>query len=219
MNKKIFSFLFRLLVIASLSMGIYLNISYVHYPIRILSYYTLQINIYCLVNLAFFEIADTFKIKYRNNFYYLIKGEMVISMLFMMMVYAIALMPKRFQMYKFHTQNIVANILVHIISPILIILEYLLLDEKGNFKHYFPLLWIISPVAYIVYVYTYSLLGGRFYNIGGSKKFAYLFLDYEVCGIEKVIFYMVCMAIIVISVGYILFFVDLKLAKKNKREK
>lgn len=209
MNKKNISFLYRLLVITSLYWGIALNISHVEHTRMILSYYTLQINIFCLAIVVLFTIADIVRIQYRTgNLYYLIKGEMIISVILMMLVYIVALMPRQFSMYSFHTNNEVANILVHIISPMLVIGDYLFFDEKGNFKLKYPIVWISVPLYYVVYVYVYSANGGEFYNIGGSRKYAYMFLDFEANGYLKTGICIAVIAIAVILLGYILVLLD-----------
>ena len=220
MSKKNTCFLYRLLVITSLYFGIVLNINYVKHTKMILSYYTLQINIFCLAIIILFMIADILKIKYREgDLYYLIKGEMIISVLLMMLVYLAALMPKNFSMYSFHTHNEVANILVHIVSPLLVIMDYYFFDEKGNFKFKYPIIWLSIPLYYVIYVYTYSSKGGEFYNIGGSKKYAYMFLDFEANGYLKTGICLVIIAISIVLLGYILVFLDRNFKLENdKRE-
>ena len=170
--------MYRLLVIISLSIGISLNVFHVSNVAKIMAYYTLQVNVISLAFFVIFEILDVLKKEYKSShIYYFIKGEILISVIIMMIIYVFALAPKNFQMTR--TKNKVADVIVHIVSPTLILLDYAIFDEKGNFKPRYPVMWLLYPAIYVMFVYTYSFFGGSFYNIGGSPKFAYPFLDFE----------------------------------------
>ena len=213
MHKKIFFFSYRLLLIISLFLGIALNIYRAENVTVILSYYTLQINIFCFLVFIILSILDILKLEYKNDFYYFLKGEMVVSMLLMLIVYYVALNPNHFTMHSFEASDDISNFLVHLINPILVGIDYLLFDKKGNFKLHHPIMWIILPLCYVAYVYIYSYYGGTFYSIGGSKKFAYLFLDYEIYGYVKTGVWIVFIATFTISIGYILILIDKGLGK------
>ena len=88
-------------------------------------------------------------------------------------------------------------------------------DEKGHFKYYYPFIWLIQPLNYIVYVYTYSRLGGTFYNIGGSKKFAYFFLDYNELGYLGVIKWLIGIGMIILILSEFIVVIDKKCAREN----
>ena len=112
-------------------------------------------------------------------------------------VYICALLPNNMQMYTITTvgknSKRIGNLLVHIISPLLVVLDYFL------------------------YVYTYRIQGGRFYAIGGSKEFGYFFLDYRKMGIKGVVFCIIGIAIGIIVLGYVWVFID-KLLKQKKNK-
>lgn len=223
MNKKRISFIYRLLVIASLLGGIILNLYHTISIVSILSYFTLQINIMCLVVFIVFEIADIAKRNYREHeIYYVVKGALTISVLIMIVVYQISLAPNNFQMDSLQRsiQNgKLANLLVHEVSPILVIVDYILFDDKAKFKFYYPIIWLFVPLNYVFYVYAYSAGGGNFYNIGGSREFAYFFLDYKQIGYEAVIRWIIIITIVILLMGYLLILIDKLLAKLKKKFK
>ena len=212
------SFVYKLIVIGSLITGIALNIVNTKSLISILSYYTLQSNIFCLIVFIGIIISILAKKKYRKNeVYYFIKGAITIAIFITGIVYLIALLPNNFQM-EFSTtsiEKILANIFVHIISPVLVILDYLIFDTKGKFKIWYPLGWLFLPLNYVIYVYTYSANGGRFFGIGGSKYFAYIFLDYNQIGYSGVVKCLSIMAATIIFSSYILIYIDRKCRKKH----
>lgn len=212
MVEKRISLLYKLLVFISLLAGIILNLINTKSIISILSYYTLQSNIICLITFLGILIAILLKKDYRKSeVYYVIKGGIVIAIFITAIMYQIALTPYSFQMdYNFGNRYL-ANLLVHVISPLLVILDYFIFDSKGKFKWFYPLIWLFIPLNYVIYVYTYSLNGGRFYGIGGSRDFAYIFLDYNQIGYISVAKFLIAMSIFILTISYLLVLIDKKL--------
>lgn len=219
MNKRIISFIYRLFVITSLFLGIAINIIQTTSVKAILSYYTLQSNIICLLAFVCFCIISIKNRRYQDSdIYHLIKGGITITIAITGIIYAIALMPIGFEMdaVKINTESLykfLSNFLVHQLSPLLVIMDYFFFDIKGKFKLYYPLVWLFLPLNYLVYVYAYSLNGGEFFGIGGSRKFAYFFLDYTKIGVEGVIEAIVVMILFILFISYLLIFIDRKLKK------
>ena len=212
MNKRTY-FIYRFLTIASLASGLILNLINTYSPLTLMAYYTMQSNLLCLIVFIFFPIIK----KNHKNVYYACKGAVTIAILLTATVYLLALLPNSFSMYTV-TGNLaskaIANLLVHVISPICVTLDYFLFDEKGLFKLYYPLLWLILPFIYVFFVYIFHSKGGHFYSIGGSRNFAYFFLDYQKIGIKGVINWIVRFFIFIIVLGYLLVIIDKKFAKK-----
>lgn len=224
LNKRIISFIYRLLVIASLSVGIILNIIQTTSVTAILSYYTLQSNIICLVAFVSFVIISGINKRYQDSdIYHLIKGSITIVIAITGIVYTVALMPIGFEMdiIRINTESVskfLSNFLVHQLSPILVILDYFIFDYKGKYKLYYPVIWLFIPLNYLIYVYTYSSKGGEFFGVGGSRKFAYFFLDYNQIGYKGVAEAIAIMILFILLISYLLIFVDRKLAKPQNQK-
>ena len=218
MKERKVSIIFKLLVVISLLARILLNMVHTTSISAILSYYTLQSNIVCLIMFLGIMIAIMSKNNYRtNSIYYLLKGGTIMAILITGITYQIALAPNNFYMdisYTMRTERYWANLLVHVISPILVLLDYVLFDEKGNFKYYYPIIWLFLPLSYVIYVYSYSARGGSFYGIGGSREFAYIFLDYNQIGYSGVFKSIIIIAILILLVSYFFVFLDRKLKRK-----
>lgn len=217
MKERKVSIIFKLLVVMSLLVGILLNVVHTTSISAILSYYTLQSNIVCLIMFLGIIIAIMSKNNYRTSIYYLLKGGSTMAILITGITYQIALAPNNFYMevsYTIQTERYWANLLVHIVSPILVLLDYVLFDEKGNFKYYYPIIWLFLPLGYVIYVYSYSARGGSFYGIGGSREFAYIFLDYNQIGYASVFKSIMIIAILILLVSYIFVFLDRKVKHK-----
>lgn len=214
MRRKI-SIVYKILVICLLTTGILLNTMKTISIIALLSYYTLQSNIICLIAFIYFVYLEIKK-KEKTNKYYLIKGGITIAIFITIVVYTIALLPNQFEMDFFHRTAVyktIANLLVHIISPTLIIMDYFFFDKKGNLRKSHIIYWLIIPLIYMTYVYLYSYFGGRFYNIGESRKFAYFFLDYEKIGYIGVAKWILLITISIILVSHLFVYIDSKLSK------
>ena len=217
MKERKVSIIFKLLVVMSLLAGILLNVVHTTSISAILSYYTLQSNIVCLIMFLGIIIVIMSKNNYRTSIYYLLKGGSTMAILITGITYQIALAPNNFYMevsYTIQTERYWANLLVHIVSPILVLLDYVLFDEKGNFKYYYPIIWLFLPLGYVIYVYSYSARGGSFYGIGGSREFAYIFLDYNQIGYASVFKSIMIIAILILLVSYIFVFLDRKVKHK-----
>ena len=63
-------------------------------------------------------------------------------------------------------------------------------------------------------MYTYSTRGGRFFGIGGSREFAYIFLDYKQIGYGGVLKAIGIIVIAILLISYFLVFLD-----RHKRKK
>lgn len=215
MNKRCY-FIYRFLLIASLACGLILNLINTPSPPILMGYFTMQSNLLCLFILIFFPMIKT----QHKNIYYLAKGATTIAILLTATIYLIALLPHNYSMCSitsFLESKSIGNILVHLVSPILFTLDYFLFDKKGNFKLYYPWIWLIIPTIYVIFVYIFHLKGGIFYKIGGSRNFAYFFLDYQKIGVKGVIVWIIRISIFVILLGYLLVCIDKKLASKHQK--
>lgn len=220
------SIIYKVLTTLALFTGITLNFFNTSSAISLASYYTLQSNILCLIAFVCYtvmEIRDK-EVSYRTNgdVYFLLKGAIIMGIFITFVSYHIALAPFGFNMESLHRHTAikkVANFFVHTCSPLMVMMDYFLFDVKGRFKKYYPFLWLVFPLNYVGYVYYYSSHGGNFFGIGGSKEFAYFFLDYHEIGVVGVMKWLVFMALCVLAVGYLLVYVDKKLGKKSKNWK
>ncbi len=221
MSREFISRVYRVIVISCLLAGIAINIARTTSVVAILSYYTLQSNIICLIVFIGIEVASFTKKGYQDSdVYYLVKGCVMITILITAIVYAVALAPIGFQMDNIGLDdliNFLSNLLVHIISPSLVILDYFFFDKKGRFKLYYPGIWLVIPLNYLIYVYTYSAMGGQFFGIGGSERFGYIFLDYTIIGYIGVAEVVIGMVVAIILISFLFVLLDRKLGNRKKK--
>lgn len=217
MTRRRFSLVYKILVLLSLTIGVTLNMIRTTSAPAQLSYYTMQSNILCMITYILFVVFEIKGYTNKLDTYYLIKGAITVAIFVTACVYICALAPNNFEMGNLHRDTLikwVSNMFVHGLSPFLVISDYFLFDEKGHFKWHYPLVWILIQGFYIVYVYLYSNLGGRFFGIGGSRKFAYFFLDYEKIGYFEVIKWLAFFTICILFVSYLFVFFDRKMKRR-----
>lgn len=218
MTKKRISLCYKILTLCSLITGISMNLIKTTSAVSLISYYTLQSNSICAITFIWFVILELRNSK-KKEYYYIIKGAIMICILITAVVYRIALAPNGFEMRALESSisnKQLANFLVHTLSPLLVILDYFLFDEKGKFKKFYPIIWILLPLGYIPYVYIYSFSGGRFYSIGGSREFGYKFLDYHMIGYAGVFVSVIIITLVILGVSYLLVIFDYLMGKRRQ---
>ena len=72
----------------------------------------------------------------------------------------------------------VANVLLHMVTPVLVPLFWIMFTPKGQLRWSHPLVWAIYPLAYL----AYSLIRG-----GQTGKYPYPFLDPGLVGWQQTI--------------------------------
>ena len=218
MNRRIISCMYKFIVVVFLTIGVTINVVNTVSVKALLSYFTMQSNIICLVAFIIFIILELIKKDYKNSDgYYIIKGAITIAILVTGIVYNIGLSPMNFKM-DFRTTTEISTLLVHVFSPILVFLDYLLFDKKGKFKLYYPAFWLVIPLNYIIYVYLYSSKGGEFFGVGGSRQFAYFFLDYNKIGYIGVMKWISLFCFGILLLSYTLICIDYKMAKRVSKK-
>ena len=218
MARRKFSICYKIVVVLLIAIGISLNMIRTVSKISMASYYTIQSNALCFcvfIAHIYFEINNK---NYKNNRYYVVKGMIIISILLTGVVYQIGLLPNNFKMDALNNYQVadIANLILHFGTPILTLLDYILFDKKGHFKIYYPIFWLVFPIYYLIYVYIYGNSGGRFFNIGGSDKYAYFFLDYEAIGRICVMRWCILIFVGIGVLSYLLVFIDWLISKKKK---
>lgn len=222
-SRRRFSFAFRIATIVCCLTGVLSNLLRTTSIKGILSFYTMQSNLFVL----FFFLGSILISKIKPNWektelYHFLKGAVTMVILLTFVIYAVSLHPSNFIMdVKTASSNIfrVSNIFVHFITPLMVLLDYFICDEKGHFKLYYPLLWPFFPMLYLFYVYLYSSMGGRFFSVGGSKKYAYFFLDIDKLGVFGVFKYIIIICLCFLIMGYLFVLIDNLLAKRKENKK
>lgn len=98
----------------------------------------------------------------------------------------------------------VANVLLHMVTPVVVPLYWLLFTQKGGLEWKHPLLWAIYPLAYL----AYALVRGA-----ATGKYPYPFLNVAALGWQKVALNALCIAAGFLLAGFAIVWLDRRAAK------
>lgn len=122
-----------------------------------------------------------------------------------MLIYLFVLAPALFTQPGAYQPFTLTDNLVHIVTPVLVIVDWLVFVPKGRLRAYDPVLWAAIPYAYLVFAFSYSALGGRF---PGDTTVPYPFMNTDVHGVGGVALWIVGLTVALVAVGYVFFALD-----------
>ncbi|RLK52778.1 Pr6Pr family membrane protein [Microbacterium telephonicum] len=131
-----------------------------------------------------------------------------------MLIYLIVLVPSTFEQPGTYEPFTLTDNLVHIITPVLVIVDWLLFVPKGKVRGYDPFLWALPAYAYLAFAFVYSALGGRF---GGGTVYPYPFMNVDVHGVGGVALWIVGLTVALVGVGYLYYLLDVWLGRRAAR--
>lgn len=106
-----------------------------------------------------------------------------------------------------------ANELIHTVVPVLMTVDYLCFDPKGQLRSYHPLLWLLAPLCYFAGTVAVARTGLCFPN--SPTPYPYPFLDVWALGWGAVLRNVAGMAVGILFLGYLLYILDRIFAKKK----
>lgn len=187
-------------------------------------YYTNLSNLLCLVYFAISVVHCARRIRDDGargeaTFAPRFKGAVVLAITVTLLVYWLLLENQSSftgtDGVKFHNTllAVLSNYTVHLIVPLLTILDWVIFDPKGSFRKFEPLLWLIIPFCYVGLAVIIAQTGFRFREGG---RYAYFFLDPDVVGLGGAATYVLALVGVFLVVGYLLFAIDRLCARKRK---
>ena len=205
MKKSSLINLLEILIIITSILGLYLNFHLFQDKIGIL-YYTILSNLYIFIFYLVIIILKLFNCFKKNKLYYLFKGLTYISMLYTLITFNL-IMPfiETPIVYQNHPLE---SYLVHLITPLLVVLSNLI-EKKKTLKYQYTIFWLIPFILYGIMIIIYIENGGLF--LEGAKT-PYPFIDTQKYG--NITCIISCIAIIII---YIL--LELLIVYHNNKER
>lgn len=184
-------------------------------------FYTVQSNVLCLVwmlLLAVWTARDLVRDGTRGTSTpsARISGGVMMAITVTMLIYLIVLVPSDFVQAGDYVPFTLTDNLIHVITPCLLIADWLLFVCKGAFRWVDPLLWALIPGAYLVFAFTFSALGGEF---GAGVSYPYPFMDVDALGLAAVALWIAGLAAALVAVGYVFVIADRMLGAAATRER
>lgn len=140
-------------------------------------------------------------------------GAVMMAITVTMLIYLVVLVPTRFADGDSDIFSLTDN-LIHIITPLLVIVDWLVFVPKGSFRWTDPLLWTLIPYAYLVWAFIYGAVGGEFTP---GQKYPYPFMDVDALGVDGVAQWIVALTLALVVVGLVFVVIDRALAALARR--
>lgn len=139
-----------------------------------------------------------------------LSGAVMMAITVTMVIYLVVLLPAAFQQAGDYEPFSFTDTLIHVLTPCLLILDWLLFVGKGFFRWIDPLLWALLPYTYLVFAFTYGAFGGEFYP---GKTSPYPFMDVGTLDIGGVAMWLFGLTAGLVAIGYLFVLVDRLLAR------
>lgn len=169
-----------------------------------LLYFTILSNVFCLAMFlwgAFRPQAQTGSMR--------LKGAAVMAITTTMLVYWLLLAKAHYA--SADKPDPLANLLVHLIVPLLMIGDWALFDPKGRVRAADPLWWTLAPFGYFVLTVIAAQIGAR-YTDGAS--YPYFFIDPAMLGWGRTLINVLLTAAGLIALGYGYYALDRGLGRR-----
>lgn len=136
-------------------------------------------------------------------------GYPLMSIIVTMLIYLIVLTPTvpADELFTFE------DTLVHVVVPVMMILDWLLFTPKGRLRWYDPLLWAIPPYVYLGWAFLHHATGGDF----SGKPYPYPFMNVDRIGWDGFFIYALALTIGLEVVAYLIYGVDRLLSRGARR--
>ena len=207
MKEKI-KLVYRILLVIVAAIALYLNFNL--FGVKGLLYFTNLSNLLCLIYFTILIVLTLLKKVNRNDTYYIIKGMITMAITIKMFMYNLVLSGDD-GMGAFTGHQLECN-LVHLIVPLMVILDYIIFGEKGNLKKEYPIIWSLILIIYQLFVIIYVALGGTFMD---NLTYPYFYMDINEYGTLGIMFNLLIIYIFFVGYGTIVQKIDNWLGKRK----
>lgn len=210
MNEKLLKYQkpIRIIIVIAAITGFILNSLGSRTPFRQYAYFTIQSNI--LVATVYLILLIK---KADSKFLQVIKTQATVAIILTGLVYNLMLRPYLDGID--YEPDTLSDLLVHTITPILVIIEYICFQKTNRTPWYFPLYNLIFPLVYWLFTLVYVVLGGNFNGEDYTSNYPYFFLNFAEFGIG----YFLLVLAFILFISYLLFFVNAIFYKKRVSER
>ncbi|WP_223623549.1 Pr6Pr family membrane protein [Microbacterium sp. EST19A] len=215
LNARPIALVYRLLALAAIVTGIvrYSDILTGQPDGTTLLFYTMLSNLICLTWMLLLIIRTVRDLRRRGpsgtstpNARW--SGAVMMAITVTMLIYLVVLVPTRIQDGDSDIFSL-TDTLIHVVTPCLLIVDWLFFVPKGAFRRFDPLLWTLLPYTYLLFAFIFGAAGGEFTP---GQRYPYPFMDVETLGLQGVALWIVALTIALIAVGYVYLLVDRVLA-------
>lgn len=213
-HNRLFALIFRILFVIGCGMGLYLNSGLPRGKpaLYMLIFYTIQSNVLCFIFFSLLTVKTFIDLRNSgiNGTSIILphfKGAVTIAIAITFIIYHFILVPK-YLSTPVASYSILSwqNILVHYFVPIAALADWLVFDEKRNFRWFDPLAWLVLPITYFIFILIRARFGGIIEIV--NSPYPYFFIDVNLLGWINVIKNAGLLIIVFLVVGYFIYIID-----------
>ena len=150
----------------------------------ILVYYTIQSALWGLLLLAATAVRTASDLRTRGARGWTalpprLVGSITLAVTITMLVYHFVLVPRAVATPGDYRPFSTNDLLIHYVTPLAVILDWLLFVHKGRYRWVDPLVWLVLPLAYFAFAMARARLGGP---LPGGGRYPYFFIDLDALG-------------------------------------
>ncbi|MGO3886164.1 MAG: Pr6Pr family membrane protein [Mycetocola sp.] len=137
-------------------------------------------------------------------------GAVMMAITVTMLIYLVLLAPAAYAQEGDYEPFTLTDTLVHIITPLIVIIDWAVFVGKGQFRRADPVLWAIIPYIYLAFGFSRAALGGDF---GPGRAYPYPFMNVTDLGVDGVAAWIAGLTVALIAVGYLYLLADATVAR------
>lgn len=212
-HNRLLALIFRITFLFGCGIGLYLNSGIPNGELApyMLIFYTIQSNALCFIFFSILIIKSIIDLKSKGIkgttvFYSHFKGAVTLSIAVTFIIYHFVLVPQFLLASSHYNLFCWQNVLVHYFVPIAAIFDWLIFDEKLSFRWFDPILWLLIPIAYFVFILLRAKLGGAIAIV--HSQYPYFFIDVDMLGWISVLKNASILIIGFLFIGYFIYIID-----------
>jgi len=183
-----------------------------------LAFYTMQSNILVIVLFGMLIVRTAMGLRdgVKGSAGYFARFEMIcsIDIMLTLLVFWILLAPTLFSMVGGFSMWTFENLAVHLFTPLLCLLDYILFTQPRHLKYKDVYFVNIFPITYLIGTSIAGLLGYVYMMASDGKpmRFPYFFYDFDRIG-GAAFLYIGALILFFLIVGHVFYFIDQKVRK------
>ena len=222
-HNRLFALIFRFLFVIGCGIGLYLNsgLPSGEPAPYMLIFYTIQSNVLCFVFFSLLVIKTfhdllTKGVKGSTAFFPHFKGAVTMAVAITFLIYHFILVPQFMSASKAYNLLTWQNLLVHYFVPLSAIIDWLVFDEKHSFRWFDPIVWLLLPISYFLFILVRAKFGGIIEIV--QSPYPYFFIDVDLLGWINVIKNAGLMIFAFLVLGYVIYLIDkVKLSSQSPK--
>lgn len=211
----------RVVLLVCCGYGLYLNtgLSDGRLSFETFNYFTILSNALVLVVFAVLAVRTAVSLRRRGwrgstDLTPVITGMVLVAITITGIVYNFILVPRDIAEGTYEGGSI-AQTMVHTVTPMLVVFDWLLFTRKRSFAWWHPFAWLLPPLLYAIFAFIRAEVGPVLVSV--NSRYPYFFLDIDEFGYGAVLINFVGLLIAFLVIGYAYLLLDRLLGIRQRR--